>query len=73
MPSASRKGQDTETAAFAMEGDALDQPGVFLGRGLALWHSGGHEWGFIFPRFITNLISKCLAPMGRIVEVYGQT
>jgi hypothetical protein len=33
-----------------VEGDALDDAGDFLGRGSALWHSGGHEWGFILPR-----------------------
>ena len=32
-----------------MEGDALDQPGDFLGRGPALWDCCIHVWGFIFP------------------------
>ena len=31
-----------------MEGDALDQPGDFLGHGSALWDRGIHVWGFIF-------------------------
>jgi hypothetical protein len=39
-----------EAAVVVVEGDALDDAGDLLGRGSALWHGGGHEWGFILPR-----------------------
>ena len=62
-----------------MEGDALDDAGNFLGRGSALWHSGGHEWGFILPRtdgaWVIQVQARFPAcagisgtPEGRIVE-----
>jgi hypothetical protein len=34
--------QDTEAALIVVEGDALDQPGYFIGRGLAFRKSGVH-------------------------------
>ncbi len=40
--------EDTEAALVVMEGDALDQPRDFLGRGFALWDSGVHL-GIHFP------------------------
>jgi hypothetical protein len=39
-----------EAAVFVVEGGALCDAGDFLGRGSALWYSGGQEWGFILPR-----------------------
>ena len=39
-----------ETAVIVVKGDALYDAGNLIGRGSALWHSGGHDWGFIFPR-----------------------
>ncbi|MGA9257288.1 MAG: hypothetical protein WBV98_11830 [Candidatus Sulfotelmatobacter sp.] len=37
-----------ETAVVVVEGDSLYDTGNLLGRGSALWHSGGHESGFNF-------------------------
>src|ERR1700722_1263582 len=34
--------QDTEAAPIVVEGDALDQPGYFIGRGLAFRKCGVH-------------------------------
>jgi hypothetical protein len=34
--------QDTEAALIVVEGDALDQPGYFIGRGLAFRKCGVH-------------------------------
>jgi hypothetical protein len=42
--------QGTEAALFVVKGDALDQNGDFLGRGLAFRECGGHRWEFILPR-----------------------
>src|SRR6202047_5061516 len=38
--------QGTEAALFVVKGDALDQTGDFLGRGLAFRECGGHRWEF---------------------------
>ena len=41
--------QDTEAVLLVVEGDALDQPGDFFGRGSALWDCGVHLVGIHFP------------------------
>src|SRR5580700_1083673 len=43
-------GHRTQTALLVVKGDALDQTGDFLGRGLAFRECGGHRWEFILPR-----------------------
>jgi hypothetical protein len=40
--------KDAEAAVVVVKGGALDDGRDFLGRGSALLHSGGHEWGFNF-------------------------
>ena len=37
-----------EAAVVVVEGDALYDAGDLIRRGSALWHGGGHEWGFNF-------------------------
>jgi hypothetical protein len=41
--------QDTEAVLLVVEGDALDQPGDFFGRGSVPWGCVIHVWGLIFP------------------------
>jgi len=41
--------QLAEAAVVVVEGDSLYDAGNLLGRGSALWHRGGHSWGFILP------------------------
>jgi hypothetical protein len=49
-PVSSGTGHRTQTALLVVKGDALDQTGDFLGRGLAFRECGGHRWEFILPR-----------------------
>jgi hypothetical protein len=61
--------KDAEAAVVVVESDPLDYTGYFLGRGSALWHGGGHDWGFILPRMDgAGEIQYGGTPKGRIVE-----
>jgi len=67
-------------AAFVVvEGDPFDQPGDFLGREPPFRDCGVHR-GFIFAWAVCGMPTRaagpdyqCLARIGRIEDVYGQT
>ena len=60
-----------ETAVVVVEGDALHDAGDFLGRGSALWHSGGHELGFILPRMDRGMNDSVQADFRRLARIDG--
>jgi hypothetical protein len=46
--------QDTEAALIVVEGDALDQPGYFIGRGLAFRNVGSENSEPLIPEILSR-------------------